>query len=310
MSVRPIRPDDVPAVVGLVREPADYEKALGVRPSVSAVIFDRRGRLLLQQRSDGGQWGLPGGSVEIGESVADAVVREVLEETGLTVRPRRIVGVYSDPALQVVRYPDGNVWHYVNVCFECTAHGGTLTTCDETLALGVDRPVVAQHRRQYHAGSVAMRHVAGAAEHVADRMARAHRHAALEAQGRQPGAELAIEPGFEIGRVALDPEQGVGEEVQGLLRAGLAERVGRPPTQPFDGVVDSYGEAAVVGAPHDDLGQQVVAYVVADGVGERELIDFVARSLSVHKRPRVVRFLEELPRNAMGKPQKKLLPPL
>jgi ADP-ribose pyrophosphatase YjhB (NUDIX family) len=113
----------------------DYERALGVRPSVSAVIFDRRGRLLLQQRSDGGQWGLPGGSVEIGESVSDAVVREVHEETGLTVGVRRMVGVYSDPGLQVVRYPNGNVWHYVNVCFECAVRSGELTICDETLAL-------------------------------------------------------------------------------------------------------------------------------------------------------------------------------
>ena len=119
----------------MIRPEPDYDKALGVRPSVSAVIFDRRGRLLLQQRADGGQWGLPGGSVEIGESVADAVAREVLEETGLTVRVRRLVGVYSDPTLQVVRYPDGNVWHYVNVCFECTVKSGELTTCDETLAL-------------------------------------------------------------------------------------------------------------------------------------------------------------------------------
>ncbi|WP_432588012.1 acyl-CoA synthetase [Streptomyces sp. HD1123-B1] len=69
-------------------------------------------------------------------------------------------------------------------------------------------------------------------------------------------------------------------------------------------------EAAVVGAPHDDLGQQIVAYVVADGVTERDLIDFVATELSAHKRPRVVRFLDALPRNAMGKPQKKLLPPV
>jgi fatty acid CoA ligase FadD36 len=68
-------------------------------------------------------------------------------------------------------------------------------------------------------------------------------------------------------------------------------------------------EAAVVGAPHEELGQQIVAYVVADGVSETELIDFVAGQLSVHKRPRKVRFLEALPRNAMGKPQKKLLPP-
>ncbi|MEK8171194.1 AMP-binding protein [Streptomyces sp. M19] len=67
-------------------------------------------------------------------------------------------------------------------------------------------------------------------------------------------------------------------------------------------------EAAVVGAPHEDLGQQIVAYVVADGVAEKDLIDFVAGHLSAHKRPRHVRFLEALPRNAMGKPQKKLLP--
>jgi fatty acid CoA ligase FadD36 len=67
-------------------------------------------------------------------------------------------------------------------------------------------------------------------------------------------------------------------------------------------------EAAVIGAPHLDLGQQVVAYVVADGVSERDLIDFVSGHLSVHKRPRVVRFLDALPRNAMGKLQKKLLP--
>ena len=119
---------------GITLEP-DAGRALGIRPTVSAVIFDRRGCLLLQQRSDGGQWGLPGGSMEIGESAAQAVAREVREETGLDVRPRRLIGVYSDPALQVVRYPDGNVWHYVSLCFECTVRGGTLTTCDETLAL-------------------------------------------------------------------------------------------------------------------------------------------------------------------------------
>jgi 8-oxo-dGTP pyrophosphatase MutT (NUDIX family) len=129
----------------------DHARALGVRPSVSAVIFDRRGRLLLQHRADGGQWGLPGGSVEIGESLKAAVVREVREETGLVVGIRRLVGLYSDPALQVVRYPDGNVWHYVNVCFECAVRGGVLTTCDETLALGyfapgrLPRPMLPNH---------------------------------------------------------------------------------------------------------------------------------------------------------------------
>ncbi|WP_412539703.1 AMP-binding protein [Longispora sp. K20-0274] len=66
-------------------------------------------------------------------------------------------------------------------------------------------------------------------------------------------------------------------------------------------------EAAVVGMPHEDLGQEVVAFVVASGVTARDLIDFVARELSVHKRPRRVVLVGALPRNAMGKVQKKLL---
>jgi len=63
-------------------------------------------------------------------------------------------------------------------------------------------------------------------------------------------------------------------------------------------------EAAVTAAPDDDLGERIVAWVVAEDSGapqERELIDHVAAELAPHKRPREVRFVEELPRNAMGK---------
>jgi len=62
-------------------------------------------------------------------------------------------------------------------------------------------------------------------------------------------------------------------------------------------------EAAVTGAPDDDLGERIVAWVVAEAEppGERELIDHVASELAPHKRPREVHFLDELPRNAMGK---------
>jgi malonyl-CoA/methylmalonyl-CoA synthetase len=62
-------------------------------------------------------------------------------------------------------------------------------------------------------------------------------------------------------------------------------------------------EAAVTGAPDPDLGERIVAWVVADGAAppERELVDHVAGRLAPHKRPREVRFVSELPRNAMGK---------
>ena len=65
-------------------------------------------------------------------------------------------------------------------------------------------------------------------------------------------------------------------------------------------------EVAVVGLPDNDLGQRIVAFVVGDAVAD-DLIDYVAQQLSVHKRPREVRLVESLPRNAMGKVMKKEL---
>ncbi|MBI4840858.1 MAG: NUDIX domain-containing protein [candidate division NC10 bacterium] len=113
----------------------DITKATQLRPGVAAIISNGEGKILLQRRSDNGLWGLPGGSVEIGESVRDAIVREVREETGLTVEVVRLIGVYSDPKVQVVRYPDGNVVHYISSVFACRILAGTLQTCDETLDL-------------------------------------------------------------------------------------------------------------------------------------------------------------------------------
>jgi len=126
-----------------------------VRLSVSAVVWRdaERDALLLMQRSDNAHWGLPGGYVEPGESVSAAAVREVFEETGVRVEIGRLVGVYSDPGMQVIEYPDGRRVHAVNLCFEADPIGaGVATTPDEALATGyfgldaLPDPLVPIHR--------------------------------------------------------------------------------------------------------------------------------------------------------------------
>ncbi|MGK5544032.1 acyl-CoA synthetase [Streptomyces sp. URMC 127] len=118
---------------------------------------------------------------------------------------------------------------------------------------------------------------------------------------------------FRTGDIAAIDEDGthriVGRASTDLIKSG-GYRVGAGEVE--NALLDhpAVREAAVVGVPHDDLGQEIVAYVVADGATEKQLVDFVAGHLSVHKRPRRIRFLDALPRNAMGKPQKKLLPPM
>lgn len=106
-----------------------------IRLGCTAAIFDAQGRVLLTKRTDNGQWCLPGGAVDPGESVAEACGREVVEETGLSVRVKRLVGVYSHPD-QLTVYPDGNKVQVVALHFEAEIIGGELGLSEETSAFG------------------------------------------------------------------------------------------------------------------------------------------------------------------------------
>jgi len=106
-----------------------------IRLGCSAAIFDEQGRVFLTRRTDNGQWCLPGGRMESGESVAEACEREVWEETSLQVRVKRLVGVYSHTD-QLVVYPDGNKAHIVALHFEAEIINGTPALSNETTEFG------------------------------------------------------------------------------------------------------------------------------------------------------------------------------
>lgn len=108
-----------------------------ILPAANAAVFNERGEVLLQRRADNGYWGLPGGKVDIGESVENCAVREVFEETGLRVRAGRLVGIYSNPREYcVMSYPDGNIVQFVTVLFECERVSGALRISEESTDIG------------------------------------------------------------------------------------------------------------------------------------------------------------------------------
>ncbi|MER5640069.1 acyl-CoA synthetase [Kitasatospora sp. NPDC002227] len=116
---------------------------------------------------------------------------------------------------------------------------------------------------------------------------------------------------FRTGDVAVIGPDGfhriVGRASVDLIKSG-GYRIGAGEVEAALRDHPAVADAAVVGAPDADLGQAVVAYVIADGaVTGEQLTAFVAERLSVHKRPRRVVLVEELPRNAMGKVLKKQL---
>jgi 8-oxo-dGTP diphosphatase len=92
---------------------------------VGAIIVDN-GRVALIKRGHApalGEWSLPGGAMEVGETVREAVVREAREETGLIVEPRELLGVFD----RVLRDPEDRVrYHYVLIDFLCVPVGGEL----------------------------------------------------------------------------------------------------------------------------------------------------------------------------------------
>ncbi|MFB7422569.1 NUDIX hydrolase [Streptomyces hydrogenans] len=115
-------------------------KANSVVPSVTVVVCNDEGRLLLIHRTDNDLWALPGGGHDIGERIGDTAVREVQEETGIEVEVDNIVGLYTDPD-HVLAYDDGEVRQQFSICFRARPIGGTLRTSRESKEVRWVNPV-------------------------------------------------------------------------------------------------------------------------------------------------------------------------
>jgi 8-oxo-dGTP pyrophosphatase MutT (NUDIX family) len=98
-------------------------------PAICAIVVNSRGQVLLQRAREDGLWHTLGGCLDPGENPGDTVVREMMEETGLLVRPLRITGVYADP---LITYSNGDRVYYTVTCFLCRVIG------DETPTIGDD----------------------------------------------------------------------------------------------------------------------------------------------------------------------------
>jgi mutator protein MutT len=98
-------------------------------PSVVAIIRNERDQILFMQGANNNMWSPPAGGIEPGETPAQAVIREVWEETGLNVIPAQLLGVFGGKEFRHT-YPNGHQVEYVNFIFRCEVKSGTLQAID------------------------------------------------------------------------------------------------------------------------------------------------------------------------------------
>lgn len=107
-------------------------KANSLVPSVNVVVVNDVGEMLLIRRSDNDNWAVPGGAVDLGESVAEAAIRETQEESGITCEITGLVGIYSDPKHVILYTSNGEVRQEFSIVLTARPVSGTPTPSDES----------------------------------------------------------------------------------------------------------------------------------------------------------------------------------
>ncbi|MEU4821831.1 NUDIX domain-containing protein [Actinomadura sp. NPDC023710] len=107
-------------------------KANSLVPSVNVAVENDRGDILMIRRTDNDNWALPGGAIDLGESVTQAAIRETKEETGIDVEIAKLVGIYSDPKHVIHYTSNGEVRQEFTILLKGRVVGGDLRTSNES----------------------------------------------------------------------------------------------------------------------------------------------------------------------------------
>lgn len=110
----------------------DAPPASRIVPAVSVAVTNDADEILLIRRSDNGTWALPGGAIDIGESLPQAAVRETREETGIACQVTGLTGIYTDPGHIILYTSNGETRQEFSVVLTARATGGTPTPSSET----------------------------------------------------------------------------------------------------------------------------------------------------------------------------------
>ncbi len=110
----------------------DAPPANSVVPSANVVVVNEDGCVLMIRRTDNGNWAVPGGGMDLGESIRDTAVREVKEEAGVDVEVTGVVGIYTNPKHVIEYTSNGEVRQEFSIVFTARLVGGELRTSDES----------------------------------------------------------------------------------------------------------------------------------------------------------------------------------
>lgn len=114
--------------IGNLRKTIGHDTIMTVGCGV--LITNDKDQVLLQRRSDTGEWCIPGGAMEVGETYIEAATREIREEVGIEVKNLILFGIYSGDD-RLIHYPNQDVVYSLAVIFQTDEYEGTITDTDE-----------------------------------------------------------------------------------------------------------------------------------------------------------------------------------